>query len=86
MSSKKRRALRHRIKKNKPQMPSQAEQLQAMNEVLQKMVEVRLGSWFKAALLTLRDEFGFDEAQLSQFSRVFRDKLQERDEQAQAQT
>lgn len=55
--------------------------------VLKKLVELHMAGWFDACLRTLQDDFGFDEGQLAEFARSFREKVDEsQDKTAEAAT
>jgi phage terminase large subunit-like protein len=50
-------------------------QQQMVQTALQRMVELKLAQWIESALFVLRDDFQFNEEQLAQFLRNFREKV-----------
>lgn len=62
------------LSKDPSEASEQEIQLAMLQITLQRAIEIRLAQWIHAALETLRDEFGFNQEQLAQFARSFREK------------
>ena len=52
-------------------------EMNMVQTVLGRMVELELARWLNNSLLTLKDDFGFNEDQLSEFARGFRARMNE---------
>lgn len=46
-----------------------------LTNVLERMVAVELARWLDSTMHVLKDEFGFDEQQLTEFAKEFRKRM-----------
>jgi hypothetical protein len=49
----------------------------AIQAVLSGLVELELAKWMNNSLLVLKNEFGFDQDQLTHYARTFREAMSE---------